>query len=193
MRVKAKSEPVRMCVGCRDRKRKEELLRFVERDGVLFFDPFYRAEGRGMNLCPSRRCFERALKKSVLDRALRTSLAYVPSPEELRDQVLDVLKDAIVNSLRMGYRFRGVVLGREAVFRNADRLSLLILAEDLSENSLREIEPLEVESYTLFTKEYWGETFNRKPTGVIGVLDRGIANKVSNLAEKFTALYRRWS
>ncbi len=186
-----KTEPVRMCVACRRRRPKRELLRFVERDGRLFFDPLNRAPGRGMNLCPERDCFRKALKKPLLERALRCTLKGVPSEDELREQVLGSLKELIAQHLRLGYRFRGVVLGREAVLKER-HVPLLIVAEDLSENSLEELKEAGLEGVPLFSKAFWGEVFGRRPVGIIGVTDRGLARKLSGLLDKYVALYRRW-
>ncbi len=184
-----------MCVGCRARKPKKELLRFVVRDGRLYFDPYYKAEGRGMSLCPARSCFKGALKKSVLERALRCELEEVPTPERLREQVLASLERAIVDTLRIGAKFKGVVVGREAALKAKKRPHLVVLAEDLSDNSVKEL-GLFLESvphtYRLFSKERWGEVFNRRPVGVIAVLDAGLARKLKGLLDKYTALYRRW-
>ncbi|BAT70912.1 hypothetical protein TST_0102 [Thermosulfidibacter takaii ABI70S6] len=188
-----KSEPIRMCVGCRQRKSKYELLRFVAREGKIFFDPYYKAEGRGMSICPSRKCLQKALKKQVLERALRCELREVPSAESLREEVLGALKKAIVDTVRLGVRFKGVVVGREAVFKERHRVKLLILAEDLSEGSKEEFfSKLNADSYELFTKNFWGEVLNRRSTGIIGVVDRGLAEKLKSFLDKYTALYRRW-
>ncbi len=182
------SEPVRMCIGCRARRSKWELLRFVERDGRLFFDPLYRAPGRGVSICPSLKCFERGLKRKVLEKALRCTLRELPNPDALRREVLRTLEELVADSLRMGLKFKGVVLGRDAVRSSRGRLSLLVLAEDLSENSIRELEDLEVERVFFGSKEFWGEVFSRRPLGVIGILDKGIADKVKGFVQKYREL-----
>ena len=54
------ARPVRMCVGCRGRENKSELLRIVARDGVGVVDPAQTLPGRGVYLHPSRDCLDRA-------------------------------------------------------------------------------------------------------------------------------------
>ncbi|MDX6326525.1 MAG: uncharacterized protein QOK15_2879 [Nocardioidaceae bacterium] len=69
------SPPVRMCVGCRNRAAKHELLRVVVQDSgeglELVPDPRGRAPGRGAHLHPSPDCLELALRRRALPRALR--------------------------------------------------------------------------------------------------------------------------
>lgn len=190
-----KIEPVRMCVGCRKRDSKYRFLRFVERDGRLFFDPDYKASGRGVNICPDPDCFERAFRKNLFERALKTKVELPGSCEELIEEVKKLLKDRIVNAVRIGLKFRGVVLGRDAVEAEArrKRLAVVILAEDLSERSKKDISRLNVKKFELFTKEQWGDFLNRKPVGIIGIVDKGLAKKLSLLIEKYVSLNRRGS
>lgn len=58
--------PIRMCIGCRRRRRKEEMIRFtisVEGDILLS-----RNEGRGFYICKDPICFNLAKKKNPLDQ-----------------------------------------------------------------------------------------------------------------------------
>ena len=51
-----------MCVGCKQRRRKAELIRFVRRaEGVMIADRC--AEGRGFYLCPDRKCLRMAQRR----------------------------------------------------------------------------------------------------------------------------------
>jgi len=64
--LKEKHIPIRMCVSCRDRKNKKELLRIVkfqsETDTSIKLDESQKIMGRGMYLCYNLKCFEK-LKK----------------------------------------------------------------------------------------------------------------------------------
>jgi len=56
--------PVRMCVGCRERKRKEELIRFTQGEGgILIYNERKPLSGRGFYLCPTLKCFRMAQRK----------------------------------------------------------------------------------------------------------------------------------
>ena len=68
---KARTQPVRTCVACRQEAGKRELVRFVRRpDGAVALDPSGRAPGRGAYLHATAECFELARKRKTLDRAL---------------------------------------------------------------------------------------------------------------------------
>jgi predicted RNA-binding protein YlxR (DUF448 family) len=56
--------PIRMCIGCRRKRKKEEMLRFIKgKDGVMFINEKKRINGRGFYLCPDIICFKMAQKK----------------------------------------------------------------------------------------------------------------------------------
>lgn len=76
---KPKHLPQRTCVGCRATAAKRELVRIVRTPaGSVEPDPTGRANGRGAYLCARRSCWDEALKRDRLARALRTTL----SPEQ---------------------------------------------------------------------------------------------------------------
>jgi predicted RNA-binding protein YlxR (DUF448 family) len=60
-----------MCIGCRSKKKKEEMVRFVRSmDGVVSVDEKKRMNGRGFYLCPAPLCFKMARKKERWGRSL---------------------------------------------------------------------------------------------------------------------------
>jgi predicted RNA-binding protein YlxR (DUF448 family) len=68
-------KPLRSCVACRVTDDKRRLVRFVRTaEGGVVCDPTGRQPGRGAYLCGGERCFERAQKGHMLDRALRLKL-----------------------------------------------------------------------------------------------------------------------
>ena len=67
--------PVRMCIGCRVRAGKSELLRVTARDGACLPDPRSRHPGRGAYLHPTLGCLDQAERRRAFPRALR-----VPGP-----------------------------------------------------------------------------------------------------------------
>ena len=63
---------MRMCQSCRQRKPKNELIRFIrDPSGEIILDPTGKAKGRGAYLCPEKCCIEKAEKKGTLSRAFR--------------------------------------------------------------------------------------------------------------------------
>ncbi len=67
--------PERTCVACRTRGTKRGLVRLVRTpEGPVEVDPTGRRPGRGAYLCAVRPCWETALQRKALNRALRTVL-----------------------------------------------------------------------------------------------------------------------
>jgi len=70
-----KSQPVRTCVGCRQRAAKAELLRIVVDDSGSGLeavpDPRRHTPGRGAHLHPTPDCLDLALRRRAFPRALR--------------------------------------------------------------------------------------------------------------------------
>lgn len=60
-----------MCVGCRDRAGKSELLRLVWRAPEVRLDPRQREPGRGAYLHPTLQCLDTAVRRRAVGRALR--------------------------------------------------------------------------------------------------------------------------
>ncbi|OIQ08827.1 hypothetical protein MOOR_14880 [Moorella thermoacetica] len=77
---KPRKIPVRMCVGCRARNDKRNLLRVVRTpEQEVVIDPTGKRAGRGAYLCPRVECLRKAVKSRALERALGVAV----SPELL--------------------------------------------------------------------------------------------------------------
>ncbi|MUN40039.1 DUF448 domain-containing protein [Actinomadura sp. NEAU-AAG5] len=63
--------PRRMCVGCRVRTVKSDLLRLVVVGDVIVPDPRGRLPGRGAHLHPDLACLELAERRRAFPRAFR--------------------------------------------------------------------------------------------------------------------------
>ncbi len=56
--------PVRMCIGCREKKKKEEMIWLTQSPaGVETVNAKKPHQGRGFYLCPDSRCFNMAKKR----------------------------------------------------------------------------------------------------------------------------------
>ena len=70
-----KKVPMRMCVGCREKKEKRELIRVVRSpEGEVSLDPGGKKPGRGAYVCRSEACLKRAIRQRQLERQLQTPL-----------------------------------------------------------------------------------------------------------------------
>jgi predicted RNA-binding protein YlxR (DUF448 family) len=56
--------PIRMCIGCLKKRKKEEMLWYIQSiDGVVLANKKKRINGRGFYLCPDLICFKMAQKR----------------------------------------------------------------------------------------------------------------------------------
>lgn len=73
--LRRKPTPQRMCVVCRQKWDKRALTRIVRTpEGGVVIDPTGKRNGRGAYLCTQAACWERAVHKQALDKALQTEL-----------------------------------------------------------------------------------------------------------------------
>jgi uncharacterized protein len=79
--------PQRMCIACRRTDAKRGLMRLVRgADGHVAHDPTGKRAGRGAYLCDDPACWEQALKRQGLARALRID-ALLPEDAAALEQI----------------------------------------------------------------------------------------------------------
>ena len=83
-----RKKPIRMCVGCRERFLKIDLIRVVRTpEGDVLIDHKGKMSGRGAYICKSPDCLTKAHKTKALQRALEA---------EISDDLLNQLKEDII-------------------------------------------------------------------------------------------------
>ncbi|NUQ38965.1 MAG: YlxR family protein [Caldilineales bacterium] len=76
MMTKARKHiPQRTCIICRRTAGKRELQRIVRTPTGVRYDPTGKLPGRGAYLCDSPLCWQAAIERGALARALKTSLS----------------------------------------------------------------------------------------------------------------------
>ena len=84
-----KSIPQRTCIGCNSKKDKNELIRIVKnKDGIISIDRTGKAQGRGVYICDSIECLEKAIKSKKLERTFETKISE-DVYENLRGVIVD--------------------------------------------------------------------------------------------------------
>jgi uncharacterized protein len=79
--------PQRTCIACRRTDAKRGLMRLVrDADGHVVLDPSGKRAGRGAYLCYDPACWEQALKRRGLERALRID-ALLPEDHAALEQI----------------------------------------------------------------------------------------------------------
>jgi len=66
-------DPVRTCLGCRQRAPRSSLVRLVARDGRVVVDAAARLPGRGAWVHPTSACVTTATQRKAFGRALRVT------------------------------------------------------------------------------------------------------------------------
>ena len=88
--LRKKKIPLRVCLGCQERKPKKELIRVVRTpEGQIVVDATGKLSGRGAYVCPSDECLRRALKARRLEKSLKHSI-----PQETCEALLAALHSA---------------------------------------------------------------------------------------------------
>ena len=71
----AKTIPARKCVGCREEKPKNLLIRVIRTpEGEILLDETGKANGRGAYICKSADCLKMAVKNKGLERSLKAQI-----------------------------------------------------------------------------------------------------------------------
>jgi predicted RNA-binding protein YlxR (DUF448 family) len=81
-----KHVPQRTCIACRKTENKRGLIRLVRlQDERVAIDPTGKRSGRGAYLCSDRACWETALKRKAVERALKIEQLHPDDQTALRD------------------------------------------------------------------------------------------------------------
>ena len=71
-----KREKVRLCVGCRRLRRKEDMIRIIRTpEGEVLIDRTGKKNGRGAYLCADEPdCLTKAVKRKALEKSLKVAI-----------------------------------------------------------------------------------------------------------------------
>ena len=73
--MQKRKKPQRQCIGCRESKDKNELIRVVRTpEGEIVLDRTGRQNGRGAYLCDDEECLLKARKSNALSRSFRMNV-----------------------------------------------------------------------------------------------------------------------
>ncbi len=71
-----RSQPLRMCVGCRQMKEKAQLIRIVKQQGdILSVDLTGKINGRGAYTCRDVQCLKKAFSTHALERSFHMKIS----------------------------------------------------------------------------------------------------------------------
>ncbi len=76
----------RMCIVCRGRFQKDELIKLVAEDGVVVLDIFQKKFGRGAYICKNEECIKKSEKKKMISVKFKNTV-----PESLYEEIRSAL------------------------------------------------------------------------------------------------------
>lgn len=87
--MQQRKKPQRQCIGCREGKEKNELVRIVKTpEGDVVVDRSGRQNGRGAYLCDNEECLQKARKTNALSRSFKMNVS---------DEIYDELERQLQN------------------------------------------------------------------------------------------------
>jgi predicted RNA-binding protein YlxR (DUF448 family) len=132
-----KADPQRSCLGCREVKPKDDLLRFVlDPDRMVLPDIARKLPGRGAYTCFSRSCLYLAVSKRQFSRSFKGEVTLLPE-DEMVTMITKLQKERIISLIAMANKAGKAVSGSDSVMDALRKgsVALLLLAEDISADS----------------------------------------------------------
>ncbi|WP_417597624.1 RNA-binding protein [Pararhodobacter oceanensis] len=140
-RTKDQDEPERRCIATGESQPRGGLIRFVVGpDATVVPDVSGKLPGRGMYVAADRAAIDQAVKRRLFSRAAK---AQVTAPDDLADQVHDLLTRRVIDSLSLARKAGQAVAGYEKTrdwLRNEDA-RILVQAFDGSERGKTKLRP----------------------------------------------------
>jgi predicted RNA-binding protein YlxR (DUF448 family) len=188
-----KGDAMRTCIGCRETKPRDVLLRLTLRGDPPQVRPDLNGQlgGRGASIHPSRTCIIAAVKRRAFTRAWMREVTV--STEELLTRVKEAYRLRVEKLLLSAQRKRAIEahidLVRKAI--QMRHVELLVVAKDASGSvSDRAQGSARLGRRVLFfgTEESMGRLLGSCATSVVAVFDRAIAQELTRAAECMAAL-----
>lgn len=191
----AKADPQRSCLGCREIKAKDDLLRFVlDPEGNVVPDLAKKLPGRGAYTCFSRGCLETAIKKRQFGRSFK-GMAKAASAEEVLSLVSALQAERISATIAMANKAGRIVSGSDKVMDalRKGNVSLLILAEDISAESAAKFLAIAgktgVDSFRFSLKEQLGAPLGKDIRSVVAVAPGPFADNLRRELKRYGNFY----
>ena len=84
-----KQMPQRTCIGCMQKKDKNELIRIVKnKQNEIFVDTTGKKDGRGIYICKNIECLEKAIKTKRIEKKFEIQIS-----EEIYNDIRGVILD----------------------------------------------------------------------------------------------------
>lgn len=191
-RLKQQDMPQRSCLGCRQARDKDMLMRFVlSPGGEVVPDLEFRLPGRGAYTCVSSQCLQMALKQRQFSRAFKCEVV-VGSPEEMTDQVSGIMHGRILGYVGLANRAGKVISGSSMVcdaIKSGHKPGLVLLAKDISPAIGEKVETLaaihRIPFFHVMTKDDFGAILGKAPRSAVAVKTSGFVAQMVHEIERY--------
>ncbi len=85
--VSSMEKPYRMCMVCRERKPKNELVRIVKNQDGIKVDKTGKVDGRGAYICKEGNCCDKLVKTKALNKTFRENFSI-----DVYNEIMEKLK-----------------------------------------------------------------------------------------------------
>jgi len=191
-RQKQQEKPQRSCLGCRQSRDRDALIRFVlSPQGELVPDIEAKLPGRGAYTCASETCLQAALKQRQFSRAFKREVVTM-TPDEMTGQVGGIMQRRILGYLGLANKAGQVISGGSLVsdaIRSGQKPGLILVATDVSESIGEKIELLaavhHVACFRIMKKDDFGAILGKAPRSAVAIRAGGFVAQLTHEIERY--------
>lgn len=205
-----KKIPLRTCIGCGEKKQKKELISIIkspkseEKPSFEVYEGNIKKDGRSAYICKNIECLKKALKyrkleksfKCKMDNEIYKSIENIinknNSNESNTNQEINLTRtvppnEKLINFLGITRKSGNIVLGMDSVKQGVFEkdIKLILVTEDISDNSLEEIKKFAAANGIKFFKISYSKDniFNLfgKYSAIIGIKNENFINKITEI------------
>ena len=189
---KQQEKPQRSCLGCRQSRDRDALIRFVlSPQGELVPDIEAKLPGRGAYTCVSATCLQAALKQRQFSRAFKREVVTL-MPDEMTGQVDSIMQRRILGYLGLANKAGQVISGGSLVsdaIRGGNKPGLILVATDVSESIGEKIELLaavnHIRCFRTMKKDDFGAILGKAPRSAVAIRAGGFVAQLRYEIERY--------
>ena len=187
-----REKPQRSCLGCRQSRDRDALIRFVlSPQGDVVPDIEAKLPGRGAYTCVNHSCLLTAVKQRQFSRAFKREVL-TASPDEMAGQVADVMQRRLLGYLGLANKAGQVISGGSLVsdaIRAGHKPGLILIAADVSESIGEKIELLakvhHIACFRIMKKEDFGAILGKAPRSAVAIRAGGFVAQLTHEIERY--------
>jgi predicted RNA-binding protein YlxR (DUF448 family)/ribosomal protein L30E len=191
-RPKQQEKPQRSCLGCRQSRDRDALIRFVlSPQGDLVPDIEAKLPGRGAYTCVNHECLLAAVKQRQFSRAFKREVV-TAAPDEMAGRVAGVMQRRLLGYLGLANKAGHVISGGSLVsdaIRGGHKPGLILIAADVSESIGEKIELLatvhHIACFRIMKKEEFGAILGKAPRSAVAIRAGGFVAQLTHEIERY--------